>query len=82
MTNLTAFPLPSTTYPNGDFQDPEFGMTLRDYFAARVLPTVVDLYLRSRERPKEGVTGAEIRAAIASDAYAFADAMLKVREAQ
>lgn len=54
-----------------------FGMTLRDYFAAKVLPAMCSDYCASAQKVgfDEGwMVG------VAMDAYAMADAMLEARE--
>ncbi len=56
-----------------------YGMTLRDYFAAKALQVVYDknweMFMNETfESPEEAVEGA------AKDAYELADAMLKARE--
>lgn len=53
------------------------GMTLRDYFAAKAMPSVYTDYCESAD-----VIGFEEnwRDGVALDAYAMADAMLKARE--
>jgi hypothetical protein len=61
MNNPPAFP------PMHDPNTHEFGMTLRDYFAAKSLPTLMSFY-----EDMDGIAGA---------AYKMADAMLKAREA-
>ena len=60
MNNPPAFP------PMHDPNTHEFGMTLRDYFAAKSLPPLMSSY--------------EDMDAIAGVAYKMADAMLKARE--
>lgn len=46
------------------------GLSLRDYFAAKVLPTIYD----------DSLGGPDWRDAVANEAYQLADAMLKARE--
>lgn len=46
------------------------GMSLRDYFAAKVLPALYD----------DSLGGPDWRDAVANEAYQLADAMLKARE--
>ena len=55
-----------------------YGMTLRDYFAAKAMPWVYADYCESANTIgfEEGW-----RDGVAIDAYAMADAMLKAREA-
>jgi hypothetical protein len=73
MNNPPAFPFPAYTYPNGEINHGESGMTLRDYFAAKALPAVYEQVCR-------GITGGGF-ARIANLSYDIADAMLKAREA-
>jgi hypothetical protein len=61
----TAFPF------NDGFNQPSSGMTLRDYFAAKVLAGIC------ASQPGNQWTNAML----ATEAYALADAMLKAREA-
>lgn len=56
-----------------DLADNDHGMTLRDYFAARALPTLLREY---RDEVAAGGVGFNV----ADDAYAVADAMLKARK--
>ena len=57
------------------------GMTLRDYFAAKVLGDVY-AYVMSEAKEGSGIfQDPDWRHGIALDAYAMADAMLKAREA-
>lgn len=67
MKNPPAFPFPAYTYPNGEINHGEGGMTLRDYFAAKAMQGFQQewVYDNSDE--------------IASKAYDLADAMLKAR---
>ena len=61
--------------------EPESGMTLRDYFAAKVLGDVY-AYVMSEAKEGSGIfQDPDWRHGIALDAYAMADAMLKAREA-
>jgi hypothetical protein len=81
MNNPPAFPLPAHTYPNGEISHGEYGMTLRDYFAAKAMATayskLYEMFLDDvfDDWHSEGVE------ALAKEAYAVADAMLKAREA-
>jgi hypothetical protein len=63
-TGGPAFP---TTKPLEHWGDPNQGMTLRDYFAAKAMQGLMDAAMPMPE--------------IADAAYAMADAMLKAREA-
>lgn len=69
-----AFPLQSI---GPEFSPGYAGMSLRDYFAAQVLPAAYSEYCKSAE--KIGFVE-EWRVGVAFDAYAMADAMLKARE--
>jgi len=70
-TGGPAFPCPAYTYPNGEINHGEGGMTLRDYFAAKAMQSLI-----------LGLTGHDDEIPeTAEDAYRFADAMLKAREA-
>ena len=76
-TGGPAFPTPR--YERGDMYS--LGMTLRDYFAARVLGDVY-AYVMSEAKEGSGIfQDPDWRHGIALDAYAMADAMLKAREA-
>lgn len=55
----------------------EGGMTLRDYFAAKSLPSVIKFWASSCE----GFDLLDVQDCIAAEAYAMADAMLKERDA-
>ena len=68
--NKSAFPI--TAHPDGGIDD--FGMTLRDYFAAKAMQA---LMLKSRTIKSEA-TG--FPPDLSADAYDYADAMLKARE--
>ena len=63
-TNDNAFP---STFHNG-WGEPEKGMTLRDYFAAKAMQALVS-------------TGETDSPIISQASYIIADAMLKAREA-
>jgi hypothetical protein len=66
--NEAAFPNPHRT--------DELGMTLRDYFAAKALPSVIIDWSSTG-----GLEDPEIVEVIARDCYSMADAMMKAREA-
>ena len=70
-TGGPAFPRPSFG-PN----EPADGMTLRDYFAAKALPTVISDWLQTGDIFPD----VEIAEVIARDCYIVADAMLKARQ--
>lgn len=68
-----AFPVNSDKYDhNNDRWRPcsEGGMSLRDYFAAKVLPAIYD----------DSLGGDGWRDVVANEAYRLADAMIKARE--
>jgi len=72
MNNPPAFPFPAYTYPNGEFNQGEDGMTLRDYFAAKAMQGYCsDPDWRQDMTPTD----------TAFAAYTQADAMLKARKA-
>ena len=62
------------------------GMTLRDYFAAKAIPALIENFALCLDRNGEGfdlnLVGNEggTPDAIAEDAYAIADAMLRARD--
>ena len=68
-TGGPAFP---TTKPLEHWGDPNQGMTLRDYFAAKAMQAQINNPL--------AVGGDEARRVIAERAYRIADAMIKARE--
>ena len=69
-TGGPAFPTPAHNLAND-------GMTLRDYFAAKALPTVISDWLQTGDIFPD----VEIAEVIARDCYIVADAMLKARAA-
>ena len=66
MNNPHAFPIRATDYV-------QLGMTLRDYFAAKAMQSLILIY------EPEGQEGCIPDCA--GDAYTYADEMLKAREA-
>ena len=71
-----AFPRPMGT--NGvSFSPSNAGMTLRDYFAAKALPSVYT-YIRNNLDCEDDI----VNLGVAKSAYAVADAMLKARNAK
>lgn len=75
ITNNGGPAFPATNWSkDGDFLGDNQGMTLRDYFAAKALPTLLREY---RDEVEAGGTGFNV----SEDAYAIADAMLKARSA-
>jgi hypothetical protein len=67
--NIPAFPRPASEAHQHGMHKPQEGMTLRDYFAAKAMQGFIS---------RGGNYNAEFDAA---RAYAFADEMLKAREA-
>jgi hypothetical protein len=83
-TGVPAFPTATLA------QKTEGGMTLRDYFAAKALPICYQNYMHDyfhpdhsnhedRDSSNRGEFMGEEKNAIAEDAYAMADAMLRAR---
>ena len=58
-----------------------FGMTLRDYFAAKALPAMYRDFWDDVRAGRHGSVPEDWTMGIALGAYALADAMLKAREA-
>jgi hypothetical protein len=74
-TGGSAFPVPGLSgLPNGDFLYASCGMDLRDYFAAKAIPGVMQMMSTGAHQPLPG--GAK---GIAMSAYEIADAMLAAR---
>lgn len=73
-----AFPVPDTHHANGQIQYGTYGMTLRDYFAAKAMAAVT----LGACAPGEGFVREQNYYQLARDAYQLADAMLAAREAQ
>jgi hypothetical protein len=72
MNNPSAFPL----HPE-HWQEENQGMTLRDYFAAKAMQSMIPFLSINDELTIENIRGNNF----ARDSYAVADAMLKAREA-
>jgi hypothetical protein len=73
MKDIPAFP---STFHNG-WGEPEKGMTLRDYFASRVMQAQLSIYENAVALAREQIKLQDF--CIAS--YEVADAMMKAREA-
>ncbi len=67
-----AFPCPQDCINQNT---PSLGMTLRDYFAAKAMPIVIQLWADSCE----AFDLIEVQDCIAYEAYAMADAMMEAR---
>ena len=70
MSTETGGPAFPSTFHNG-WGEPEKGMTLRDYFAAKAMQTLLIA------QPKDWPMGFDVSVSVA--AYQMADAMLKAR---
>jgi hypothetical protein len=73
-TGGPAFP---TTKPLEHWGDPNQGMTLRDYFAAKAIVQCIEVRSTHTRAGEEAYSLARA----AEEAYAVADAMLKARQA-
>ena len=84
-----AFPVPGlSNLPNGDFIHPEWGMTLRDYFAAKAMQALLSHHgayeegarfcSKKEARKRDSALSNDV---LANYAYGVADAMLAAREA-
>jgi hypothetical protein len=69
------FPTPAGTQHND-------GMTLRDYFAAAALQAIISSALSEGTKTMYNIRKPDFLECLSLDAYAHADAMLKVREAK
>jgi hypothetical protein len=79
---MKAFP---TTKPLDSWGDPNAGMDLRDYFAAKAMPLVMEMWnnhIRNNPGQDWGSPNIEMNDfdLIAFDSYEMADAMMKARE--
>ena len=78
MSNQPAFPTP--TFWNGEQDGALFGMTLRDYFAAKAMQqTMIEF---SREWETHAYEQSTFLDWAAQRSYAMADAMMKARAAE
>ena len=77
MTTNTGGPAFPTTKPLEHWGDPNQGMTLRDYFAAKAMTTMFYPAIMESIRTDEDLDCLKV----AGFAYAIADAMLKARQA-
>lgn len=75
-----AFPEPSIVLSNGELYPGREGMTLRDHFAAAVLPSLIGLkHYDFRDlygEPAPGVDGLDFYCDVA---YRYADSMIRAR---
>lgn len=79
-TGGPAFPGPDVYHPNGEIEFGPPGMTLRDNFAAKILPDIYTCAMREAAEGSGLFTNSEWRIGLALDAYKMADAMLLARE--
>ena len=81
-TGGPAFPMPMTMMTADHIaNEPEYGMTLRDYFAAKAVQAILRHYDAVTSFEEDEVNDPEgMPSLIAKDAYIMADAMLKARE--
>lgn len=61
---------------------PQSGMTLRDYFAAKAMQAIISSALNEQTKTGYNINNPHFLECLSLDAYAHADAMLKVREAK
>jgi hypothetical protein len=75
MNNPPAFPY---SFPDGkqDEYTVAYGMTLRDYFAAKAMPTLATQFYSLNQQLSKGT----VPELVSEVAYQFADAMLRARE--
>ena len=82
MKDIPAFPTGIFTDAKGVIIGGSYGMTLRDYFAAKamtaVMPAVISELKKTRGSVKEAIRLQDLSA---ETCYALADAMMKAREA-
>lgn len=60
----------------------ESGMSLRDYFAAKAMQAIILSALNEKTKTKYNINNSDFMECLSLDAYAYADAMLKAREAK
>ncbi len=79
MTNTPAFPVWELNGQNKP-EMTDFGMSLRDYFAAKAMPAIYRDLWEDLRAGKGAVPDHEWPMGVAKDAYRIADAMLKARK--
>ena len=80
-TGGPAFPRPASDAHEWGTHKPQEGMTLRDYFAAKAMQSILRGYDTVTSFEEDEVNDPEgMPSLIAEDAYIMADAMLKARE--
>lgn len=75
-----AFPIPLNEGQSWQSMAPCDGMTLRDYFAAKVLPSVYSSAMADASEGSGLFSDPGWRIGLAMDAYAMANAMLIARD--
>ena len=81
MKDIPAFPRPSSQAHQHGMHNPQEGMTLRDYFAAKALSTILGQYdFTFFEDDDDEKDEDKFALIVAKNAYAMADAMMKARE--
>jgi len=71
---------PVSAFPHAD-EVTATGMLLRDYFAAKAMQSIVLSILSEGTKTNYNLEKSEFLECVALDAYAHADAMIKVRKA-
>lgn len=85
MLNPPAFPIPDVrTHDGMGISEGSPGMTLRDWFAGQVIPSIVAATATGNHQPNHGSYGSRaeecsLEQLMALDAYRLADAMLAAR---
>jgi hypothetical protein len=77
----SAFPSTFKSLHPEEAQVHRWGMTLRDYFAAKAMQAILPEYQNVFDDDTAGDGDPTFPELLAKDAYVMADAMLKVREA-
>lgn len=72
--DIPAFPMPASEHSQGGHFE-QYGMTLRDYFAAAALPTIMQIC-----RDDTDARGRDLPPYFAQVSYEIADAMIAERE--
>ena len=82
MNNEPAFPVPSYVNADGETHDVSFqGMTLRDYFAAKAMQGMLSSPEFLVVVIADQAVGGNAKDRVSNVSFAYADAMLKAREA-
>tara|TARA_R110000822_G_scaffold140598_1_gene278297 strand:+ start:245 stop:493 length:249 start_codon:yes stop_codon:yes gene_type:complete len=82
MNNEPAFPVPSYVNADGETHDVSFqGMTLRDYFAAKAMQAMLSSPEFLVVVTADQAVGGNAKDRVSNVSFAYADAMLKAREA-